>query len=228
MRKHVPLLLGVALAMLAPQSAGAGVRPWLRATAGWSQYTMDAVNTNEIANYNASGVDMDDLTGGISYAGDLGLDFGSGISIGVGYQKLAAVAEGSDGFATLELDYSAFSLRGFLERTFVQNEKSEATFGVAVGQIQLVGSDIIEAPGSVPSTIEYEGTGLLVEPYLAANIWIAPQLGLFGMGGYRMAKVEEVTSTETGDPVFFGNGVDVEADYTGFFARFGLTVALSR
>lgn len=224
------LMMGALLFLLGSSSAAhAAFRPWIRASGGLSQYAFDSVNKNEVTNWRAAGFDLEPVKKGIEFAGDVGFEVGRGLSIGAGYHQHTASTEGKDGDASVKLDFGSVSPRGFVEYVFANNARTDVLIGFAVGQLELQGTkEVLTAPGAISIAENFKATELVYEPYMAVNLWIASRLGLFGLGGLRIAEIKDVVNSDDGASVYYGNGRKMKVDYGGLYGRAGLTLAFTR
>ena len=238
-------ILAVVLVVLvvSPSVASAGtVRPWLGAHGSLATYRMSDVNS-DVNNFNAhawSGLQMDEIHGGLGVGAAFGLDLPGRVSVGLGYEHLYASSDVGDASGSLKFDLPANAFRGFLQYSFAGVGPSGAYLGGSLGIVSESGSVLVPVVGCDRCAIalpafekrDIKGSGGLFELFAGGDWWAAvqvphgrpePVFALSGMTGYRYAKIGETKVNET---VYLANGEKESIDYSGVFARVGFKVAL--
>jgi hypothetical protein len=217
-----------ALCLLAPALATAGARPWISGSLGGSMYAMGDVN-DYISTINSglagSGREMDEITQGLNYGLAFGLDVGSGFSVGLGYDRLNAQTAAGDANGSIEYDFPARVLRGFGRYSFASTGKTQGFLEASLGRITSDGTVSILVSAVGPTNGDLDGSGIALEGAGGLSYWTFPRIGLFGTLGFRSANVDNVEVD--GSPIYNTSGDRYAIDYSGVFARLGLTVALA-
>lgn len=222
-----PLALSVVI-LSAPSPSHAAVRPWLSGAIGGSTYAMGDVN-DDIGALNSaiagSGLSMDEITRGLNAGLAFGLDVGNGLSLGVGFDRLAGSSDVGDWSASIEYDMPANLVRAFGRYAFESGSKAQGFLEASLGRVMAAGSATVSVTGVGSESGDLSGSGLALEGGGGVLLWVAPQLALTGAAGFRHAVVG---STEfDGRPIYNASGGDYQLDYSGLFARVGLQVSLA-
>ena len=226
------ILLSLVAALALPASGSTSVIvPWVSVAGSWATYGMSDVN-REIASINAAFSDsglairMDEVHNGLGFEVAAGLDLPGGFAVGLGYQRLSASTNVSDGSSALayELPANAFSLRGSYR--FPTPGAGGFSLGLGVGWISEAGSVRLSAMGYPAFAFDLEGSGLLLEPFATGDWSVTPRVAVTGSAGYRRARVPEIQIFN--QTVYNIDGSKYSVDYSGVLMRFGLRLALTR
>jgi hypothetical protein len=219
----------IGLFLLAPALANAATRPWLSGSFGYSGYAMDDVN-DDIGEINAtlagSGLEMDEITKGLSYGLAFGLDVSPAFSIGLGYDRLTGQSDVSDPSGSIEYDLPANLLRGFGRYSFQSTGKAKGFLEASLGRVSSDATATLTVVGVGTQSFKFEGSGLAFEGAGGVSYWTSPTIAMFGLVGYRVANVEDVEVD--GQPAYNVSGENYSIDYSGIFMRLGLTVAFGQ
>ena len=192
-------------------------------------YAMEDVN-DDIGEINlalaGSGLEMDEVSKGMSFGLAFGLDLGSGFSIGLGYDRLMARSEVGDPTGSIEYDLPGNLLRGFGRYSFSGTGKTRGFLEASLGRVTSDGTVNLAATGYPTDTSNLDGSGFAFEGAGGFSYWTSPQIALVGTVGYRYASVHDVEVD--GSPIYNQSGDPYSIDYSGAFVRFGLTVALGQ
>lgn len=222
------LLVALAL-LLTPLTAAAGVRPWLSGSIGASMFDMTDVNA-DISSINAalagSGLQMDEVGGGMVLGAAFGMDVGNGWSFGLGFDHLAANSEVGDPSGRIEYDLPANLGRILGRYSFASGGKGSGFVELAVGRVRSAGAVNLSVTGVGAVTGNMEGSGSSVEGSFGGTVWTAPQFALHGSVGYRHAVVNDLTVN--GTPIFNAAGSRYALDYSGLFVRLGVMIAFAK
>lgn len=217
-----------ALCLVTPALATAAPRPWLSGWFGGSAYAMGDVN-DDIGEINSflegSGLKMEEIHRGPTYGLALGLDVGSGFSVGFGYERLTGKGDVSHPAFSLGYDLPATLLRGFGRYSFESTGKTKAFLELSIGNVTCDGIVTATISGVGTETTSFEGTDPALEGAAGFSYWTKPQVALVGVFGYRSANVEGVEAN--GVPAYDPRGEPYSIDYSGAFVRLGLTFALA-
>lgn len=210
------------LSILVPSMAFAGtVSPWMSAHGSMATYGMSDVN-DAIGTINAglgSGLEMKEVKNGFGVGGAFGLELPSRFSIGVGYDRLLASSDVSDGSTEFNLPANAF--RAMAQYSFAGIGTSGAYIGASAGMILAAGSMT-----ELGVTSDVEGSAPMFEMFTGGDWWAGPQFALTGSAGYRYAKIGEFKVG--GDTAYLTNNEKATIDYSGIFARAGVKFALMK
>ncbi len=222
----------LASALLLPSAVSASVpKPWLGLTGSWATYSMTDVN-QDIGAINAALADsglalrMDEINNGLGFGVAAGLDFPGGFTLGLAYERLSASTDVSDatGGIGYQLPANAFSLRG--QYRLPSPGMGAFSLGVGVGWVSEAGALEVSDADFGAFAFDLEGSGLLIEPFVSGDWWVAPQIALSGSAGYRYAKVSEVQVFN--QTIYNPDGSKYTVDYSGLLLRAGLKLALTR
>jgi hypothetical protein len=224
MRALLLLPLAAALAFAVPAS-GAALKPWIGFDGSYGKYTMGDVN-RDLEDLN-TGLKQTRLTlwpisGGPGVGLSAGLDFGRGLSVGVGYDRLFASSGAEDPNHLIRYRLPAHALRGIAEYAFPRKGPLGARIGVAGGLVAESGSIVIE-----DSSDDVTGSAPLFETYLAGEWWGQRRCGLFATVGYRHARLTEV---KIGGSVAHNpppDGSNYTLDFSGMLVRVGFRIPLA-
>ena len=224
-----PVVVLVSL-MMCPCLASAGtVRPWLGGHGSLAKYNMSDVN-GDIGNVNAIvapfGLEMNEINGGTGLGVAFGLELRSGLSIGLGYDRLFGSSEVGDASGSIKYDFPADAFRVFGQYSFSGAGASGIYLGGSAGLIRDAGSVTVAVTGTGSVSGDVEGSGGLFELFAGGDWWAGARFALTGSGGYRYAKISE--NKVNGDTVYLANGQKESIDYSGIFARLGFKVALTK
>jgi hypothetical protein len=220
----VLLRLGFKLPLTAPAGApaatvGAGVKPWIGISGSWGAYAMGDVN-RDIADRNrelaGTGPSLNRIHGGFGLGASAGLDFPARLSLGIGYDRLAAATEAGGGAGSLKIRHPANTFRALAEYRLPGRGNLEARLGVAGGTVMEAGSE----------SVKFTGSGPLLEAYASSDWRATPHLALTASLGYRYAKVSEVKAGQ--EVMFKADGSRFTVDYSGVLLRLGLKAALAK
>ena len=222
----------LAAALVLPGAASAAVpKPWLGLTGSWGTYSMTDVN-REIGAINdtlaSSGVPlrMDEINNGLGFGVAAGLDLPGGLTLALAYERLSASTEVSDmtGGIAYRLPANAFSVRG--QYRFPSPGVGALSLGLGVGWVSEAGALELIAGGFGGFSLDLEGSGLLLEPFVNGDWWATPQVALSASAGYRRAKVTEVQVFN--QTIYNPDGSKYTVDYSGLLLRAGLKLGFMR
>ncbi len=224
--RMLPLLLAL-LPLPSLALAATTVRPWLAGGLAGSMYSMSDVNS-DIGDINAviapTGLRMDTIDKGLGFGASAGVEFPSGLAVGLGYDRLAAHSDVADPSASLTYDFPANLIRGVARYEFKGSPKAHGFLEGSVGRISSAGTVSMSITGEGSVSGDVEGSGLAFEGGGGAEIWASPQFAFTGAVGFRHATIGEVTVH--GQRIYNANGSDYALDYSGVFVRLGVLVAL--
>ncbi len=230
--RALPFLL-LALALTLPRPAEARVRTWVGVDGALATYAMRDVNReiraiNDIYSENGAPIDMDQIKGGSSFGGRLGVDLPGGLVLGLGYERLAAASDKNQIGIGVKYDYPATTLRGFAE--YGLPGVTALRLGVAAGGVSENGTLEIRPPYGGFESLKLTGSGPLFEAYMSGDAWVFSRLGLSGSFGYRRAVVGEVKGESGGvkETLYNEDGSKFRTDYSGVFARLGVKLAVTK
>lgn len=222
-------LFVAALLLAVPTLASAAVRPWISGAIGGSTYAMGDVN-DEVEAINAAlagtGLSMDEVSTGLNFGVAFGMDVGSGFAVGFGYDRLTARTEVGDYSGSIEYDLPANLLRVFGRYSFESAGRTRGFLEASLGRVSSAGSITISATGYGSESGDIDGSGMAFEGAGGMSIWTTPMFALTGMAGYRYASAGDVEVE--GTPIYDASGGDYTIDYSGLFARVGITVSLAQ
>jgi hypothetical protein len=196
-------------------------KPWLAGYGSWSTYSMSDIN-DLVGAVNAelvgTGLSMDEINNGFGFGFEAGLDF-QPVSVGVGYERLAASSDVGALGASLELKVPANAFYGLLEYRLPTAGPVGARLGIGGGVVSVSGEIRETVPGFGSESVDIGGTGPLLKFYGSADWRVSSQVSFFGSLGYRYAKVDK--------PEFAGESTsEIAIDHSGVMIRAGLRVAL--
>jgi hypothetical protein len=223
----VILCLAATFALPALASA-AGPRVWLATDGSWATYSMSDVN-NEVRAINAAldstGLVMDEVKHGFGFGFALGLDTPGGLSVGFGYERLAASTEIGDFSGVIRYNLPANTYRAIAKYRFPSQQPVAAAIGVGVGRVSEAGSVEAAAIGFGAIAADLKGSGPLIEGFVSGEWSGGPRVALVGSAGYRYAKVSELQTQ--GQTVLNPDGSKYTVDYSGLLIRIGMKLMLS-
>jgi hypothetical protein len=228
MRIGLAVVLALSLSYPAVTSAGT-IRPWLAGHGSIATYSMSDVNS-DIGDINAAivgtGLTMNEIHSGFGLGAMLGLDLSDRFSAGLGYDHLSASSEVGDATGSLTYDFPANAFRVFGQYSFTGVSASGGYLGASAGLIEEAGSVTAASTGAGSLKGNIEGTGGLLELFVGGDWWAAPQLAIYGSGGYRHAKIGEAKIN--GSILYLPNGQKEGIDYSGLLLRVGLKFAFTK
>jgi len=226
-RKTIAVL--TAAGMMIPLATHAvNGRGWLMVGGGGGMYAMadlnaeiDAIN----AAYAGTGWSFRRVEQGRLFGGAMGFETAGQWNFGLGFDRLDAGTQASDGNGALEYRFGANAWRAFAEYALKPIGRSAFFFGGVIGILQESGKQIESATGSAPVEYKIHGTGPLFEGHVGGNWWATPTFAVTATVGYRYATVNEV---KVENPSSVSNREVPSLDFSGPCARVGIKVATKR
>lgn len=189
---------------------------WVAPSGGYSTYRMNSIN-DRIHTFNQiyrPPFQLDEITGGPCLGIELGVDFDSIWFAGLEYQRLwaSSEAEGSD----YQLSANMFGA----EAGYRFHPTTSIFLGPRIGFGVLVLADAqLASPAAELATnygFDYEGS--IDFQYRVTN-----RLRALARTGYRFAGIDELEDT-SGQVVRWIDNTPIQVDYSGVFAKLGLTI----
>ena len=214
---------------------------WLAVTGMLSTYDMSEVNSGiqDLGVALLGGVFVDEIPAGLGFGFGLGTDVTSRFAIGLDYDRYTARASGegtnSDlqtGRVEIAITLPANAISGSVEIRHHGGQGVDLTeegrwnvgAGVSGGVIWLNGELKVTTDSNGVETTTLSGAGLLMEGFLAADIWQSPRLGFGTSAGYRYAQVDSPEMQSNGAVV--SNATLASVDYSGLFVQVAIKFAL--
>lgn len=187
---------------------------------GYNSYSLSDVNDEIRAIGDVSGLGSDEINGGIGYQIEGGLSLRSGISFGLGYERMTGKSEISDNTGGIEYSTPANAIFGTFEYALPTHSAFGVSLGASIGKISTAGGVRLWVTGEGSAAADFEGSGLYGEGRLIGN-FAAGKFFVFSPSiGYRVANISEIQIQN--EVIYKDDGSKVELDYGGFTAHLGL------
>jgi hypothetical protein len=184
-------------------------------------------------NLDLTGLGVKKIQNGAGFGGTAGLDFPGPLTLGAGYDWLAASSKASVSGGSVDYRLPAHAVRGFLEFRLPARGAFGTRLGIAGGAVMEARSARITntTPGSSLQSGRVRASGPLAEGYATGEWRTGSRLAATATLGYRYARAGEL---KRNGEVYFKTLRNVQlfipysADYSGIFARVGVKVALTK
>jgi hypothetical protein len=234
------LRLGLKIPLTAPATTQAAtpaarIKPWIGLNGSWGSYGIADADFLIERTDDGFGVvrkthhlGPKKISSGSGFGGSVGLDFPGHVTLGAGYDRLAASSIASNANGSNEYRLPANALRVFVEYRLPARGHFGTRLGLAGGTVMEARSAARDSSSSdgMNRSFPIKGSGALLEVYGSGEWQPTSRVAATASLGYRYAKVYEVQVDRV---VYFNpSGTPYTADYSGLIARIGLKVSLTK
>jgi hypothetical protein len=226
MRSLLSIVL-LALAFPVTPAFAADSKPviWIAPAAGYGTYSMSDVNDDIDALNAYTGLAMDDVSGGLAYGLQAGVNVTPVVSLFAGYERIAASTEVGDYSGSLEYDLPANAFFAAAAYSFPTQSNFHLGLAGLAGMVSAAGDVKISITGVGAASGDVTGSGLMFEGRAFGDLYAMPRLILTPSIGYRIAKISEFEVAD--QTVFNADGSKMALDYSGLTLRIALKIVLS-
>jgi hypothetical protein len=224
----------VLLACASSPARADGVKPWLAVDGAWSYCALGQLNDHiDGLNQALTGfASMDNVHGSFGFGGAVGVETAEGVSVGIGYERLAGSTSMTlpEGAGTIEYDLPATVIEGTVS-TRINRGPTLLRLGVSGGVIMAAGENRYFLDPLNPVVLKFDGMGPTAEARLSAERALGSAFALTGSIGYRIAKVHSPRIQDVDGNYqnwMDENGGQFSLDYSGPVVRIGLRLAPGR
>lgn len=197
---------------------------WIGPVIGIGTYAMSDVN-DDINNISAvTGLSMDEITNGVAFGAEAGLQVTPMTSIFAVFERVTASSEVGDYSGSLEYKLPANVFLGGVQQSFPSSSQFQFGLAALAGIVSSAGEINLSITGEGAVSGDISGSGPVAEARLVGDYIASPALVISTNVGYRFAKISEIKVED--QTVFNPDGSKEAVDYSGITARVLLKIFL--